>query len=188
MIATFASSAQSISGEQLATKLLSKAQILYDCINFLADKNRSNEVKQHYMTQALDLFVNKGEPFKIDSIITEGSYIILKSDFSKKPVKRKMKDFLQGIIDLRYTPIDVTSINIPALPTVINPTEFVKAGENIYKYNALITREYAGTIDGVPVYKEITPYIYTLYLGINNTANGKEYFVYLNDIEVNEAK
>lgn len=179
---------QTMSGEQLASKLQSKAQILNDCINFLADKDRSNDVKQHYMVQALNLFVNNGEPFKVDSIQTEGSYIITKSDYSKKPVKRRVKDFLQGIIDLRYTPIDVTSIKVPALPAVINPTEFVKVGDNIYRYSTLITRELAGVIDGTPVYKDITPYSYTMYIGVENTPNGKEYFVYLNDIEVNEAK
>lgn len=179
-------SAQGLTGEIVSNKLQEKAQILNDCLTFLAQKDRSADVKKHYMDQALSLFVNNGELFSVDSTKSEGSFIITKSAYRNKPVKRKVKDYLQGVMDLRYTPIDLSAIKIPALPTLIDSKSFVKCGDNIYKFTAMITRELAGYIDGAPVYKDITPFEYSIFIGIKDTIDGKEYVIYLNDIEVEE--
>jgi len=138
------------------------------------------------MNQALSLFVNNGEPFSTDSMKYEGAYIITKSSLRNKPVKRKIKDFLQGVMDLRYTPIDLTAIKIPALPAIIDSKSFVKCGDNLYRFTTLITRELAGYIDGTPVYKDITPFEYSVFIGMKDTIDGKEYTIYLSDIEVEE--
>ncbi len=178
--------AQELTGEMVSNKLQDKAQILNDCLLFLAQKDRSSDIKKHYMNQALSLFVNNGKPFSVDSMKYDGAYIITKSAYRNKPVKRKIKDYLQGVLDLRYTPIDLSTIKIPALPAVIDNKSFVKCGDNLYKYTTLITRELAGYIDGTPVYKDITPFEYSVFIGIKNTIDGREYIIYLSDIEVEE--
>lgn len=178
--------AQDLTGEIVSNKLQEKAQILNDCLLFLAQKDRSTDVKKHYMNQALSLFVNNGEPFSVDSVKFDGAYIVTKSAYRNKPVKRKIKDYLQGVMDLRYTPIDLSAIKIPALPAVIDNKSFVKCGDNLYKYTTLITRELAGYIDGTPVYKDITPYEYSVFIGAKNTIDGRDYIFYLSDIEVEE--
>lgn len=178
--------AQDLTGEIVSNKLQDKAQILNDCLLFLAQKDRSSDIKKHYMNQALSLFVNNGKPFSVDSMKYDGAYIITKSEYRNKPVKRKIKDYLQGVLDLRYTPIDLSTIKIPALPAVIDNKSFVKCGDNLYKYTTLITRELAGYIDGTPVYKDITPFEYSVFIGIKNTIDGREYIIYLSDIEVEE--
>lgn len=178
--------AQSLSGEFLTSKLKEKAVILNDYQNMMADKDKSIDVKRHYMTQALSLFVNHGEPFAIDTIRYQGASITTKSAYRNKPVKRKIKDYLQGVLDLRYIPIDLTSVKMPALPNQINLEECEKYKDNQYRYKFLVTRELAGYIDGSPVYKDITPYEYTIFLSANKTIDGIEYNVYLNDIEIDE--
>lgn len=180
------SSTQEIIGEIVCNKLQEKAQILNDCLSFLSHKDRSTDIKKHYMNQALSLFVNNGEPFSVDSVKFDGAYIITKSAYRNKPVKRKIKDYLQGVMDLRYTPIDLSAIKVPALPAVIDNKSFVKCGDNLYKYTTLITRELAGYIDGTPVYKDITPYEYSVFIGLKDTIDGREYIFYLSDIEVEE--
>lgn len=180
------SSAQEITGETVVNKLQEKAQILSDCLSFLSQKDRSADIKKHYMDQALSLFVNNGEPFSVDSVKFDGAYIVTKSAYRNKPVKRKIKDYLQGVMDLRYTPIDLSAIKIPALPAVIDNKSFVKCGDNLYKYTMLITRELAGYIDGTPVYKDITPYEYSVFIGAKDTIDGRDYIFYLSDIEVEE--
>lgn len=180
------SAAQELTGEIVSNKLQEKAQILNDCLSFLAQKDRSVDIKKHYMDQALHLFVNKGEPFSVDSTNYEGSFILTKSAYRNKPVKRKIKDYLQGVMDLRYTPIDISAIKIPALPAVIDNKSFVKCGDSLYKYTTLITRELAGYIDGTPVYKDITPFEYSVFIGVKDTIDGREYIFYLSDIEVEE--
>lgn len=178
--------AQDLTGEIVSNKLQEKAQILNDCLLFLAQKDRSSDVKKHYMDQALSLFVNNGESFSVDSVKFDGAYIVTKSAYRNKPVKRKIKDYLQGVMDLRYTPIDLSAIKIPALPAVIDSKSFVKCGDNLYKYTTLITRELAGYIDGTPVYKDITPFEYSAFIGMKDTIDGREYIFYLSDIEVEE--
>lgn len=178
--------AQELTGEIIGNKLHEKAQILNDCLSFLAQKDRSSEIKKHYMNQALGLFVNNGEPFTVDSIKCEGSHIITKSAYRNKPVKRKVKDYLQGVMDLRYSPVDVSAIKVPALPDRIDSKDFVKCGDNLYRFSTMVTREFAGYIDGTPVYKDITPYEYSIFIGMTNTIEGQEYIIYLNDIEVYE--
>ena len=177
---------QTLTGEYLSSKLKESAVILNDYQNMIADKDKNPDVKRHYMTQALNLFVNNGNPFNVDSIKYQGSSIITKSSLRDKLVRRKVKDYLQGIMDLRYAPIDLTTMKIPSLPSQINLNDFVKYGDNQYKYTFLVTREFAGYIDGSPVYKDITPYEYTLFLSLNKTIDGTEYNVYLNDIEIVE--
>lgn len=178
------SSAQEITGEFISNKLQEKAQILNDCLLFLSQKDRNADIKKYYMDQALSLFINNGEPFCIDSIKYDGAYIVTKSAYRNKPIRRKIKDYLQGVMDLRYAPIDISAIKIPALPSVIDSNNFVKCGDNLYKYTTWITREFAGYIDGTPVYKDITPFEYSLFIGITDTIDGKEYAVYLSDIEI----
>lgn len=180
------STAQEITGLMVGNKLQEKAQILNDCLLFLAQKDRSVDVKKHYMNQALSLFVNNGDPFIVDSVKYDGAYIITKSAYRNKPVKRKVKDYLQGVMDLRYTPVDLSVIKIPALPNQLDNKNFVKCGEDLYKFTTLITRELAGFIDGTPVYKDITPYEYSVFVGMKDTIDGKEYIIYLSDIEVEE--
>lgn len=180
------SSAQELTGEIVSNKLQEKAQILNDCLSFLSQKDRSADIKKHYMDQALNLFVNNGESFSVDSVKYDGAYIVTKSAYRNKPVKRKIKDYLQGVMDLRYTPIDLSAIKIPALPSVIDSKSFVKCGDNLYKYTTLIARELAGYIDGTPVYKDITPFEYSVFIGVKDTIDGREYIFYLSDIEVEE--
>ncbi len=182
------SSAQEMTGEKVCNKLQDKVQILNDYLSLLARKDRSADIKRHYMNQALALFVNNGEPFSVDSVKYDGAYISTKSAYRNKPVKRKVKDYLQGVMDLRYTPIDLSAVKIPALPVMMDSKSLVKCGNNLYRFTALITRELAGYIDGTPVYKDITPYEYPVFIGMEGTANGKEYVVYLGDIEVEETE
>lgn len=178
--------AQNLTGNVLVSKLKEKVEILNDYQNMLADKDKTPDVKRHYMTQALNLFVNQGEPFSVDSIKYQGAYITTKSALRNKPVKRRIKDYLQGVMDLRYTPIDLTAMKTPALPSQIDATDFVKYSDNQYRYTLLVTRELAGYIDGTPVYKDIVPYEYTIFLSMNKTIDGTEYVVYLSDIDIDE--
>lgn len=186
IIGVNSSPAQELTGEIVANKLQEKAQILNDYLSFLTQKERSDGIKKYYMDQALDLFVNEGEPFSVDSVKYDGAYIVAKSAYRNKHVKRKIKDYLQGVMDLRYTPIDLSAIKIPAFPAVFDSKSFVKCGDNLYKYTILITRELAGNIDGSPVYKDIEPFEYSIFIGTKNTIDDKEFIVYLSDIEVEE--
>lgn len=180
------SSAQSLSGEFITRKLQCNAEILNDCLTFLAKKDKSADAKEYYMNCALGLFVNKGEPFNADSVKYAGAYIVAKSAYRSKPVKRRLKDYLQGVKDLRYTALDVSNIKIPALPSQIDCKKLVKCGNDLYRLTTTITRELAGYIDHTPVYKDITPYDYSVYIRMTNTVNGEECTVYLSDIEVDE--
>lgn len=178
--------AQTISGEDVSAKIKDMAVILNDYQNMLVDKDKNAEVKRHYMKQALSLFVNNGNPFSIDTIQYQESTISMKSALRNKPVRRKVKDYLQGVMDLRYSPVDLTAIKIPAIPSHIKESDLIKYGDNQYKYTFLVTRELAGYMDGTPVYRDITPYEYTIFLHLNRTIDGGEYTVYLNDIEIEE--
>lgn len=180
--------AQNLTGGMIVSKIKEKTTILNDYQNMMADKDKNPDVKRHYMQQALNLFVNQGNPFSVDTIKYSGSSITTKSTFRNKPVRRKVKDYLQGIMDLRYTPIDLTAVKVPALPDQINESDFVKYGDNQYKCTVLVTRELAGYIDGIPVYRDITPYEYTIFFYLNKTIEGTDYVIYLNDLEVEEIK
>lgn len=176
--------AQTLTGDMIASQLKEKASILNDYQNMLVDKEKSPEVKSYYKKQALGLFVNNGNPFKIDSLSYSGSTITTSSIYRSKPVTRKVTDYLQGLIEMRFVPIDLNGLKIPAFPSVINEADIVKYGENQYKYTILVTRELAGYIDNTPVYKDITPYEYTVFLSLQKSIAGTEYIVYLNDIVV----
>lgn len=178
--------AQTISGDVVSSKINETAIILNDYQNMLASKDKSPEIKRYYMNQALSLFVNNGNPFRIDTVHFQGATISMKSSLRNKPVRRKVSDYFQGVMDLRYSPVDLTAMKIPAIPSQINISDLVRFSDNLYKYTFLVTRELAGYIDGTPVYRDITPYEYSIFLLINKTIDGTEYNVLLNDIEIEE--
>lgn len=186
ILGVISSAAQELTGEIITNRLQEKAQILNDYISFLAQKDRSADIKKHYMNQALNLFVNRGEPFNTDSTNFEGSFILTKSAYRNKPVKRRVKDYLQGVMDLRYAPIDLSALKIPTLPGLIDSKSFVKCGYDLFRFSTMITRELAGYIDDTPVYKDITPFEYSIYIGLEDSINGKEYVIYLSEIEVED--
>ncbi len=177
-LGTTSSVSQTINGEILNRRIAAAKTILNDYQNLMADKSKSDDVKRQYLELALNLFVNKGEPFAIDSISYEGAMITTKSAYRNKEIKRKMRDYLQGIIDLRYTPIDLTEMKIPTLASQIDTKDLIKIGDNQYMYTFLVTRELAGYIDGIPVYKDITPYTYSIFLTREKAVYGLEYIVY----------
>ena len=177
---------QTLTGDIVASKIREKATMLNDYQNLIADKDKSPEIKRHYVSQALSLFVNNGNPFSVDTIQYQGPTITMKSTLRNRPVRRKVKDYLQGVMDLRYSAVDLTGIKIPVLPNQINESDFVKCEENLYRYTCQITRELAGYMDGTPVYRDITPYEYSVFLFMNKTIDGTEYIIYLNDIEIEE--
>lgn len=178
--------AQTLSGDDISSKVKDLAIILNDYQNMLADKDKNIEVKRHYMNQALTLFVNNGNSFSIDTVQYNDATISMKSALRNKPVRRKVRDYFQGVMDLRYSPVDLTYIKIPDIPSHINISDLVKYADNQYKYTFLVTRELAGYLDGTPVYRDITPYEYTIFLSLNKTIDRTEYNVHLYDIEIEE--
>lgn len=176
--------AQPLTRDMITSQIKEKVSILNDYQYMLIDSTKSFDVKSYYKKQALSLFVNQGDPFVVDSLSYSGSSITTSSIYRNRPITRRIKDYLQGLIEMRFAPIDLSGLKIPDFPNTINEDEIIKYGENQYRCTFLITREFAGYIDNTPVYKDITPYKYTVFLSFNKTIAGTEYNIYLNDLVI----
>ncbi len=87
----------------MSTYAMQKVAQMNDNISFMADKSKYVDTRKYYRQRALNLFIEKGEPFEEDGIHNSGVKIEISSIHRKKLVRRLMKDYLTGLINLRYS-------------------------------------------------------------------------------------
>lgn len=178
---------QELTGEQLTALFQRNTSILYDCIMLMSDKSKPLDVRDYYVKRALNLFVNQGESFPLDSVVKPGAKITVKSKYRSKPVQRLAKDYFTGLKELRYPTPEISALKFPSFPNRIDLSTAKQINNNLYMVKIPITREFVGYIDGTPVYKDITHYDYTLFYTIENSIDGKEFLIFFHDIEIPES-
>ena len=127
---------------------------LNDNISFMADKSKGSEVREYYKQKALNLFLGEGEPYfdvEGDSINT-GVKMETTSVYRKKPVKRLMKDYFTGLMNLRYSKVDIQTTKVHD----IEVSDLQKIDDDKFVCTAYFEQVFIGYRDGKPVYKDRT--------------------------------
>ena len=185
---------ESISPEQVKTLKMYAAQKvgqLNDYISFMANKQEPNENKKYYKKSALDLFVEKGEPFieiiefadgskkKIDR---EGVVMETATIRNRKPRKRLMKTYFDDLIGDPAQQIIIQSTDIADMRV----SQLEAYGDGRYICSVYFDQAYIKKYKDGHVYKDITRKWVVCYVDrhITTDSTEAEYVVTLGDIHV----
>lgn len=157
---------------------IQKIAQLNDNISFMADKSKSLDTRNYYKSRALNLFIGKGEPFEIDGIHNPGVKMETTSIYRKKPFRRLMKDYFTGLVNLRYSKVDIQSTKVHE----IEVSNLQKVDDNKYVCTAYFEQTFVGYRDGHPLLKDRIRKKVKVYILAEETIDGQEFIVLLGDV------
>ncbi len=164
--------------ELMKQRAQQKVAQMNDNISFMADKSKSLDTRNYYKKRALNLFIEKGEPFEEEGIHNTGVKMETTSIYRKKPSRRLMKDYFTGLVNLRYSKVDIQSTKVHE----IEVSDLQKIDDNKYVCTAYFEQVFVGYRDGVPVYKDRTRKKVKVYILAEETIDGQEFIVLLGDV------
>lgn len=173
----FAQSDAGIS-ELMKQRAQQKVAQMNDNISFMADKSKSLDTRNYYKGRALNLFIEKGEPFVEEGIRNTGVKMQTTSVYVPKPKTRLMKDYFTGLVNLRYSKVDIQSTKVHE----IEVSGLQKIDDNKYVCTAYFEQIFVGYRDGRPVYKDRTRKKVKVYILAEETIDGQEFIVLLGDV------
>lgn len=164
--------------ELMSQRVQQKVAQMNDNISFMADKSKDLNTRNYYRGRALNLFVEKGEPFEEEGIHNTGVKMETTSVYRKKPSRRLMKNYFTGLVNLRYSKVDIQSTKVHE----IEVSDLQKVDDNKYVCTAYFEQIFVGYRDGRPVYKDRTRKKVKVYILAEETIDGQEFIVLLGDV------
>jgi len=164
--------------ELMKQRAQQKVAQMNDNISFMADKSKSLDTRNYYKRRALNLFIEKGEPYEEEGICNTGVKMETTSIYRKKPSRRLMKDYFTGLVNLRYSKVDIQSTKVHE----IEVSDLQKIDDNKYVCTAYFEQIFVGYRDGRPVYKDRTRKKVKIYILAEETIDGQEFIVLLGDV------
>ena len=164
--------------ELMKQRAQQKVAQMNDNISFMADKSKNLDTRNYYRGKALNLFIEKGEPFVEEGIPNTGVKMETTSLINKKPSRRLMKDYFTGLVNLRYSKVDIKSTKVHE----IEVSDLQKIDDNKYVCTAYFEQIFIGYRDGKPVYTDRTKKKVKVYILAEETIDGQEFLVLLGDV------
>lgn len=166
--------------EIMEHRIQHKVAQMNDNISYMADKSKELDMRNYYREKALNLFIEKGEPYTdADGINNKGVKMETTSTYRKKPTSRLMKDYFTGLINLRYSKVDVQHTEAQAIK-VGNLQKIDDKGN--YVATAYFEQIFIAYRDGRIVYKDKTKKMVKVYIFAEETIDGIEFVVRLGDV------
>ena len=151
--------------EQQKNEMRAQAAIKVDILNgFIKDiarKEEPMEYRMYYREQALKLFINNGDAYKIriknasgeEEVTTrEGVIMEVTSVNRTNPRRYLFKTYLYNLAHLKYDEVYIESTDVAN----IKVSDMYKIGDNLYTCTCFFKQAFIGYRDGRPVYRDIT--------------------------------
>ncbi len=171
-------------GELIKQQVKTKIALLNDYISLMADKNQSIQLRENYKKKALNLFIANGESYSDDGIQKKGAIIETTSLYRKRPLRRLVKDYFDGLIHNKYSKVEISSPQVYE----IDVSDLKKIGDNLYMCNACFEQIFMGHNDGKLVYSDRTRKNVKVYISSEDVNDGTEYILKLGDIAATDIK
>lgn len=179
-----ASFAQQDIEEMIKVRAAEKVKQMCDYIEFMANPQNGTEARTKYKGKAVRLFIAKCEPYEEDGIQKRGVEMEITSTYRPKPSRRLMKDYFTGLMNMRYSKVDIKSSDIHD----IQVSELRQIDENTFVCTAVFVQVFVGYRDGMPVYTDRTRKNVKCYVLREETMDGDEYIVMLGDTKALDTK
>ncbi len=161
-----------------------KVSQMCDYIEFMANPENGNDVRNKYKGKAVRLFVANCEPYEDEGIRRKGVEMEITSTLRKKPRRRLMKDYFTGLMNMRYSKVQIKSSDIHD----IQLSELRKIDDNTFVCTAVFVQVFIGYRDGRPIYSDRTKKSVKCYVYKEETIEGNEYIVKLGDTKALETQ
>lgn len=161
-----------------------KVAQLLDDIEIIANPENSKDVRTRFKGKAVRLFIANCEPYEEEGIQKKGVEMEITSIYRTKPRRRLMKDYFTGLMNLRYSKVEIKSSKIHD----IQVSELRQIDENTFVCTAVFVQVFVGFKDGKPVYTDRTKKSVKCYVYREDTMDGYEYIVKLGDTKALETK
>lgn len=138
-----------------------KVDVLNGFIKDIARKEETMEYRMYYREQALKLFINNGDSYKIriknshgeEEVTTrEGVMMEVTSVNRSTPKRYLFKTYLYNLARLKYDEVYIESTDVAS----IKVSDMYKIGDNLYTCTCFFKQAFVGYRDGRPVYRDIT--------------------------------
>lgn len=171
--------------ELTKSRVQQKVAQLNDNIAYMADKGKSVDTRNYYRGVALKLFLGKGEPYvEENGVRNPGVKMQTTSVYRKRPSEKLMKDYFTGLINLRYSKVDIESTKVHE----IEVGDLRKVDDGVYVCDAYFEQVFTGWRDNRPVYSDRTRKKVKVYIYEDLTIDGAEYIIYLGDVTALETE
>lgn len=173
----FAQSDAGIS-ELMKQRAQQKVAQMNDNISFMADKSKDLNTRNYYRGKALNLFIEKGEPFEEEGALNEGVKMETTSAYRPRPTRRLMKKYFTGLVNLNYSKVEIKTTKVHE----IEIGELQKIDDNKYVCTAYFEQVFVGYRDGRAIYKDRTRKKVKVYIITEETIDRQEFMVLLGDV------
>ncbi len=138
-----------------------KVDVLNGFIKDIARKEEPMEYRMYYREQALKLFINNGDSYKIriknsngvEEVTTREGVMMEVTSVNRNTSKRYLfKTYLYNLAHLKYDEVYIESTDVAS----IKVSDMYKIGENLYTCTCFFKQAFVGYRDGRPVYRDIT--------------------------------
>lgn len=170
--------------EMIHIRVPEKVAQLLDDIEIIANPENSKDVRTIFKGKAVRLFIANCEPYEEEGIQKKGVEMEITSIYRTKPRRRLMKDYFTGLMNLRYSKVEIKSSKIHD----IQVSELRQIDENTFVCTAVFVQVFVGFKDGKPVYTDRTKKSVKCYVYREDTMDGYEYIVKLGDTKALETK
>lgn len=116
----------------IARQVQMKVDLLNECISNMADENNSLQDRLNCKKQALSLFIADGDSYSTEGIYKDGVIVETTSQYRKRPIRRLVKDYFDGLIHNKYSKVDISSTQV----FEIDVTDLKKIDDNFYEANS----------------------------------------------------
>lgn len=170
--------------EMIHIRVPEKVAQLLDDIEIIANPENSKDVRTRFKGKAVRLFIANCEPYEEEGIQKKGVEMEITSIYRTKPRRRLMKDYFTGLMNLRYSKVEIKSSKIHD----IQVSELRQIDENTFVCTAVFVQVFVGFKDGKPMYTDRTKKSVKCYVYREDTMDGYEYIVKLGDTKALETK
>lgn len=175
----------SVLNEAIKKQVQIKVGHLTEKIRQMADKQTRIEIRKRIKTEALNLFVEKGNAYYEEGIRKDGVTMQTTSLFRKKTSMILIRNYFDRVINYNYSAVDISSTKF----NCIEVSDLKPIGKNRYVCTACWEQAFLGYRDGVAVYGDRTRKNVRVYITIVETATGRDnIIIQLGDVTAKETR
>lgn len=115
-----------------------RIEMIFDYFSFIGNKSNSLQTRLLYIDKCMSLFIGNGGPYVMNGIEQKGALIEVASLRRKTSRKMLLKNYLQGLANLRYDGVKIEHIDVAELD--LNSLQ--KKSDSTYVCRAYISSQY----------------------------------------------
>ena len=153
-------------------------------ISYMADKDNDIDFRKSYKAEALSLFIAEGNSYIDDGIKKKGVLMETTSLYRKKPLRRLMRDYFDGVINYKYSKVEIESTQAYEMEV----SNLKPVGDHRYECTVCYEQVFKAYSDGRLVYSDRTTKKMRVYIYAEETMDGIDYIIRLGDVTAVETK